>query len=336
MADCSREYGGVVSFCIGEHMNILVTGGCGFIGSHFLRYMMDTYTKDSFICLDALTYAGNKNNIKDLLEDSRLTMIEGNIRDTSFVDTLFVTYKPDVVVHLAAETHVDRSITGPQVFLETNVIGTGILLDACLRYGIGRFHHVSTDEVYGTLPLQGGSPFTEQSPLLPSSPYAASKASSDLLVLSYHKTYGLPVTISRCSNNYGTYQYPEKLIPLMIQKALQDLPLPVYGDGLNIRDWIHVLDHCRAIDFILHKGRVGEVYNIGAREEISNIDLVKRILTILGKPYELITYVENRLGHDRRYAIDSSKLERLGWRPEYTMEDTLTGIVEWYRDALKS
>ena len=317
-------------------MNILVTGGCGFIGSHFLRYMMDTYTKDSFICLDALTYAGNKNNIKDLLEDSRLTMIEGNIRDTSFVDTLFVTYKPDVVVHLAAETHVDRSITGPQVFLETNVIGTGILLDACLRYGIGRFHHVSTDEVYGTLPLQGGSPFTEQSPLLPSSPYAASKASSDLLVLSYHKTYGLPVTISRCSNNYGTYQYPEKLIPLMIQKALQDLPLPVYGDGLNIRDWIHVLDHCRAIDFILHKGRVGEVYNIGAREEISNIDLVKRILTILGKPYELITYVENRLGHDRRYAIDSSKLERLGWRPEYTMEDTLTGIVEWYRDALKS
>lgn len=317
-------------------MNILVTGGCGFIGSHFLRYMMDTYTKDSFICLDALTYAGNKNNIKDLLEDSRLTMIEGNIRDASFVDTLFVTYKPDVVVHLAAETHVDRSITGAQVFLETNVIGTGILLDACLRHGIGRFHHVSTDEVYGTLPLQGGSPFTEQSPLLPSSPYAASKASSDLLVLSYYKTYGLPITISRCSNNYGTYQYPEKLIPLMIQKALQDLPLPVYGDGLNIRDWIHVLDHCRAIDFILHKGRVGEVYNIGAREEISNIDLVKRILTILGKPYELITYVEDRLGHDRRYAIDSSKLERLGWRPEYTMEDTLERIVQWYRKRLYS
>ena len=317
-------------------MNILVTGGCGFIGSHFLRYMMDTYTKDSFICLDALTYAGNKNNIKDLLEDSRLTMIEGNIRDASFVDTLFVTYKPDVVVHLAAETHVDRSITGAQVFLETNVIGTGILLDACLRHGIGRFHHVSTDEVYGTLPLQGGSPFTEQSPLLPSSPYAASKASSDLLVLSYYKTYGLPITISRCSNNYGTYQYPEKLIPLMIQKALQDLPLPVYGDGLNIRDWIHVLDHCRAIDFILHKGRVGEVYNIGAREEISNIDLVKRILTILGKPYELIPYVEDRLGHDRRYAIDSSKLERLGWRPEYTMEDTLERIVQWYRKRLYS
>ena len=317
-------------------MNILVTGGCGFIGSHFLRYMMDIYAKDFFICLDALTYAGNKNNIKDLLEDSRLTMVEGNIRDASFVDTLFVTYKPDVVVHLAAETHVDRSITGAQVFLETNVIGTGILLDACLRHGIGRFHHVSTDEVYGTLPLQGGSPFTEQSPLLPSSPYAASKASSDLLVLSYYKTYGLPITISRCSNNYGTYQYPEKLIPLMIQKALQDLPLPVYGDGLNIRDWIHVLDHCRAIDFILHKGRLGEVYNIGAREEISNIDLVKRILTILGKPYELITYVEDRLGHDRRYAIDSSKLERLGWRPEYTMEDTLERIVQWYRKRLYS
>lgn len=317
-------------------MNILVTGGCGFIGSHFLRYMMDTYTKDSFICLDALTYAGNKNNIADFLHGSRLTMVEGNIRDASFVDTLFVTYKPDVVVHFAAETHVDRSITSPQVFLETNVIGTGILLDACLQHGIGRFHHVSTDEVYGTLPLQGGSAFTEQSPLLPSSPYAASKASSDLLVLSYYKTYGLPITISRCSNNYGTHQYPEKLIPLMIQRALQDAPLPVYGDGLNIRDWIHVVDHCRAIDTILQAGVIGEVYNIGGAEEIANIDLVKQILGILDKPYELITYVNDRLGHDLRYAVDSSKVQRLGWRPEYTMEDTLTGIVEWYRDALKS
>ena len=317
-------------------MNILVTGGCGFIGSHFLRYMMKSYPGDSFICLDALTYAGNKNNIKDLLEDSRLTMIEGNIRDISFVDTLFVTYKPDVVVHFAAETHVDRSITGPQVFLETNVIGTGILLDACLRYGIQRFHHVSTDEVYGTLPLQGGSPFTEQSPLMPSSPYAASKASSDLLVLSYYKTYGLPITISRCSNNYGTHQYPEKLIPLMIQKALQGESLPVYGDGSNIRDWIHVVDHCRAIDCILQKGKVGEVYNIGAGEEVPNIKLVKRILDVLGKTYELITHVPDRLGHDLRYAVDSSKVRRLGWRPEYTIEDTLQGIVEWYRDALKS
>ena len=312
-------------------MNILVTGGCGFIGSHFLRYMMDIYARDFFICLDALTYAGNKNNIKDLLEDSRLTMIEGNIRDASFVDTLFVSYKPDVVVHFAAETHVDRSITGPQVFLETNVIGTGVLLDACLRHGIERFHHVSTDEVYGTLPLQGGSPFTEQSPLLPSSPYAASKASSDLLVLSNYKTYGLPITISRCSNNYGTHQYPEKLIPLMIQRALQDAPLPVYGDGLNIRDWIHVVDHCRAIDTILQAGVIGEVYNIGGAEEIANIDLVKQILDILDKPYELITYVNDRLGHDLRYAVDSSKVQSLGWKPEYTMEDTLTGIVEWYR-----
>ena len=312
-------------------MNILVTGGCGFIGSHFLRYMMDIYANDSFICLDALTYAGNKNNIKELLEDSRLTMIEGNIRDASFVDTLFVSYKPDVVVHFAAETHVDRSITGPQVFLETNVIGTGVLLDACLRHGIERFHHVSTDEVYGTLPLQGGSPFTEQSPLLPSSPYAASKASSDLLVLSNYKTYGLPITISRCSNNYGTHQYPEKLIPLMIQRALQEAPLPVYGDGLNVRDWIHVVDHCRAIDTILQAGVIGEVYNIGGGKEIANIDLVKQILGILDKPYELITYVNDRLGHDLRYAVDSSKVQRLGWRPEYTMEDTLTGIVEWYR-----
>ena len=317
-------------------MNILVTGGCGFIGSHFLRYMMDIYAKDFFICLDALTYAGNKNNIADFLHGSRLTMVEGNIRDASFVDTLFVTYKPDVVVHFAAETHVDRSITSPQVFLETNVIGTGILLDACLQHGIGRFHHVSTDEVYGTLPLQGGSAFTEQSPLLPSSPYAASKASSDLLVLSYYKTYGLPITISRCSNNYGTHQYPEKLIPLMIQRALQEAPLPVYGDGLNVRDWIHVVDHCRAIDTILQAGVIGEVYNIGGGKEIANIDLVKQILGILDKPYELITYVNDRLGHDLRYAVDSSKVQRLGWRPEYTMEDTLTGIVEWYRDALKS
>lgn len=317
-------------------MNILVTGGCGFIGSHFLRYMMDIYANDSFICLDALTYAGNKNNIKELLEDSRLTMIEGNIRDASFVDTLFVSYKPDVVVHFAAETHVDRSITGPQVFLETNVIGTGVLLDACLRHGIERFHHVSTDEVYGTLPLQGGSPFTEQSPLLPSSPYATSKASSDLLVLSYYKTYGLPITISRCSNNYGTHQYPEKLIPLMIQRALQEAPLPVYGDGLNVRDWIHVVDHCRAIDTILQAGVIGEVYNIGGGKEIANIDLVKQILGILDKPYELITYVNDRLGHDLRYAVDSSKVQSLGWKPEYTMEDSLKGIVEWYGDTLKS
>ena len=296
--------------------------------------MQKAYGGDSFICLDALTYAGNKNNIADFLHRPWLTMAEGNIRDAVFVDTLFSTYKPDVVIHFAAETHVDRSITGPQVFLETNVIGTGVLLDACLRYGIGRFHHVSTDEVYGALPLDGGVPFTEESPLAPTSPYAASKASSDLLVLSYYKTYGLPVTISRCSNNYGTHQYPEKLIPLMIQKALQGEPLPVYGDGSNIRDWIHVVDHCRAIDFILQKGTVGEVYNVGAGEEIPNIKLVKQILDVLGKPYELITYVPDRLGHDLRYAVDSSKVQRLGWKPEYTMEETLQGIVEWYRENI--
>ena len=321
-------------FYMDVNMNILVTGGCGFIGSHFLRYMMKAYPDDSFICLDALTYAGNKNNIADFLNHSWFTMAEGNIRDAVFVDVLFAAYKPDIVVHFAAETHVDRSITGPQVFLETNVIGTGVLLDACLRYGIGRFHHVSTDEVYGALPLQGGNLFTEQNPLMPSSPYAASKASSDLLVLSYYKTYGLPVTISRCSNNYGTHQYPEKLIPLMIQKALQGESLPVYGDGSNIRDWIHVVDHCRAIDFILQKGTVGEVYNVGASEEIPNIKLIKQILDVLGKPYELITYVPDRLGHDLRYAVDSSKVQRLGWRPEYTIEDTLQGIVEWYRKRL--
>ena len=317
-------------------MKILVTGGCGFIGSHFLRYMMNAYPGDSFICLDALTYAGNKNNIADFLHRPWLTMAEGNICDTAVVDKVFAQYRPDIVVHFAAESHVDRSITGPQIFLETNVVGTGVLLDACLRYGIGRFHHVSTDEVYGALPLEGGVPFTEESALAPTSPYAASKASSDLLVLSYYKTYGLPITISRCSNNYGTHQYPEKLIPLMIQRALQDTSLPVYGDGLNVRDWIHVLDHCRAIDCILQKGTVGEVYNIGGGEEIANIDLVKQILDILDMPYTLITYVNDRLGHDLRYAVDCSKLESLAWKREYTMKDTFTGIVEWYRDALKS
>lgn len=312
-------------------MNILITGNCGFIGSHFLRYMMNTYQNDSFICLDALTYAGNEENIKDLLGDERLKQYVGTICDVKLVESIFVTHKPDMVVHFAAETHVDRSIAGPQVFLETNVMGTGVLLDACLRHGSVRFHHVSTDEVYGALPLGEGNPFTESTPLQPTSPYAASKASSDLLALSYYKTYGLPVTVSRCSNNYGTHQYPEKLIPLMIQKALRDEPLPVYGDGLNVRDWIHVLDHCRGIDVILQKGVPGEVYNIGANEEVANIDLVKRILDCVGKSYELITYVDDRLGHDRRYAINSGKLQTLGWKPECTLGDTLGEVVEWYR-----
>lgn len=315
-------------------MNILVTGGCGFIGSHFLRYMMNTYPNDSFICLDALTYAGNEENIKDLLGDERLKQYIGTICDAKLVESIFSIHRPDIVVHFAAETHVDRSIAGPQVFLETNVIGTGVLLDACLRHGGVRFHHVSTDEVYGALPLGEGEAFTESDPLQPTSPYASSKASSDLLALSYYKTYGLPVTVSRCSNNYGTHQYPEKLIPLMIQKALHDEPLPVYGDGLNVRDWIHVLDHCRGIDTILQKGMPGEVYNIGANEEVANIDLVKRILDYLGKSYELITYVDDRLGHDRRYAINSGKLQTLGWKPQCTLEDTLGEVVEWYRNVL--
>ncbi|WP_206168520.1 dTDP-glucose 4,6-dehydratase [Veillonella sp. CHU110] len=312
-------------------MNILVTGGCGFIGSHFLRYMMNTYPNDSFICLDALTYAGNEENIKDLLGDERLKQYIGTICDAKLVESIFSTHKPDIVVHFAAETHVDRSIAGPQIFLETNVMGTGVLLDACLRHGGVRFHHVSTDEVYGALPLGEGEAFTESDLLQPTSPYASSKASSDLLALSYYKTYGLPMTVSRCSNNYGTHQYPEKLIPLMIQKALHDEPLPVYGDGLNVRDWIHVLDHCRGIDTILQKGMPGEVYNIGANEEVANIDLVKRILDCLEKSYELITYIDDRLGHDRRYAINSGKLRTLGWKPEYTLGDTLREVVEWYR-----
>ena len=312
-------------------MKVLVTGGCGFIGSHFLRYMMNTYPNDSFICLDTLTYAGNEENIKDLLGDERLKQYVGTICDAKLVESIFSIHRPDIVVHFAAETHVDRSITGPQVFLETNVIGTGVLLDACLRHGVVRFHHVSTDEVYGALPLGEGKTFTESDPLQPTSPYASSKASSDLLALSYYKTYGLPVTVSRCSNNYGTHQYPEKLIPLIIQKALRDEPLPVYGDGLNVRDWIHVLDHCRGIDVILQKGTPGEVFNIGANEEVANIDLVKRILDCLGKSYELITYVDDRLGHDRRYAINSGKLQTLGWKPQCTLEDTLGEVVEWYR-----
>ena len=294
--------------------------------------MMNTYQNDSFICLDALTYAGDEGNIKDLLGDERLTQYVGTICDVKLVESIFATHKPDMVVHFAAETHVDRSIVGPQVFLETNVMGIGVLLDACLRHGGVRFHHVSTDEVYGALPLGEGNPFTESDPLQPTSPYAASKASSDLLVLSYYKTYGLPVTVSRCSNNYGTHQYPEKLIPLMIQKALRDEPLPVYGDGLNVRDWIHVLDHCRGIDIILQTGVLGEVYNIGANEEMANIELVKRILDCVGKSYGLIIYVDDRLGHDRRYAINSEKLQSLGWKPERTLEDTLGEVVEWYRD----
>lgn len=313
-------------------MNILITGNCGFIGSHFLRYMMNSYQNDSFICLDALTYAGNEENIKDLIGDERLTQYVGTICDAKLVESIFAIHKPDMVVHFAAETHVDRSIAGPQVFLETNVMGTGVLLDACLRHGGVRFHHVSTDEVYGALPLDEGTPFTESDPLQPTSPYAASKASSDLMALSYYKTYRLPVTISRCSNNYGTHQYPEKLIPLMIQKALRDELLPVYGDGLNVRDWIHVLDHCRGIDVILQKGVLGEVYNIGANEEVANIELVKRILDCVGKSYGLIIYVDDRLGHDRRYAINSEKLQTLGWKPEYTLGDALGDVVEWYRD----
>lgn len=293
--------------------------------------MMNTYQNDFFICLDALTYAGNEENIKDLLGDKRLTQYVGTICDAKLVESIFATHKPDMVVHFAAETHVDRSIAGPQVFLETNVMGTGVLLDACVRHGGVRFHHVSTDEVYGALPLDEGTPFTESDLLQPTSPYATSKASSDLLAMSYYKTYGLPVTVSRCSNNYGTHQYPEKLIPLMIQKALRDEPLPVYGDGLNVRDWIHVLDHCRGIDIILQKGGPGEVYNIGANEEVANIDLVKRILDCVGKPYGLITYVDDRLGHDRRYAINSGKLQTLGWKPECTLGDALGEVVEWYR-----
>ena len=313
-------------------MNIIVTGGAGFIGSNFIYYMLKKHPSDRIICVDKLTYAGNLETLESAMEKKNFKFIRADIADRRAVYRIFEQEKPDIVVNFAAESHVDRSIENPEIFLQTNVIGTSVLLDACRKYGIDRYHQVSTDEVYGDLPLDRPDLFfTEETNLKTSSPYSASKAGADLLVMAYHRTYKIPTTISRCSNNYGPDHFPEKLIPLMIINALSDKKLPVYGDGKNVRDWLYVEDHCRAIDLILQKGRVGEVYNIGGHNERANIDVVKTILKELGKPEGLIEYVTDRKGHDRRYAIDPTKIHtELGWEPETKFEDGIKKTVKWY------
>ena len=315
-------------------MTVIVTGGAGFIGSNFIYYMMNNHPEYRIICVDSLTYAGNPNNLKAIANKPNFRFCRTDITDREAVYRIFEEEKPDIIVNFAAESHVDRSVSDPTVFLTTNVIGTSVLMDACRRYGIKRFHQVSTDEVYGDLPLDRPELFfTENTPLRTSSPYSASKASADLLVMAYHRTYGLPVTISRCSNNYGPYQFPEKLIPLMTVNALENKPLPVYGNGENIRDWLYVEDHCKAIDLIISKGRAGEIYNVGGHNEMKNIDIVKTILSVLGKNDELITYVEDRKGHDLRYAVDPSKIEHeLGWKPEKDFSEGIKETVKWYLD----
>jgi dTDP-glucose 4,6-dehydratase len=313
-------------------VTILVTGGAGFIGSNFIFYWMENHADDRVVCLDKLTYAGNLSTLEPVMDKPNFRFVKGDICDKNLVLDLFRTERPEYVVNFAAESHVDRSIDGPEVFLRTNILGTAALLDACREFGVGRYHQVSTDEVYGDLPLDRPDLFfTEDTPLHTSSPYSASKAGSDLLVLSYVRTYGLPATISRCSNNYGPYQFPEKFIPLMVINALNNKPLPVYGDGLNVRDWLHVKDHCRAIELILRNGRAGEIYNIGGHNEKRNIDVVKLILQELNKPESLIQYVADRKGHDRRYAIDPQKIHReLGWTPQTEFDDGIRRTVRWY------
>ena len=315
-------------------MKMIVTGGAGFIGSNFIFYERKAHPENEIICLDKLTYAGNLKTLKDIMDAPNFKFVKLDICDREGVYKLFADEKPDVVVNFAAESHVDRSIENPEIFLETNIIGTSVLMDACRKYGIKRYHQVSTDEVYGDLPINRPDLFfTEETPLHTSSPYSSSKASADLLVNAYHRTYGLPTTISRCSNNYGPYQFPEKLIPLMIARALADEPLPVYGEGLNIRDWLYVEDHCRAIDLIIRKANVGEVYNIGGHNEMRNIDIVKIILKELGKPESLIQHVTDRKGHDQRYAIDPAKIHRdLGWLPETKFADGIKKTIKWYLD----
>ena len=315
-------------------MNIIVTGGAGFIGSNFVFHMLNAHPDYRIICLDKLTYAGNLSTLEPVMSNPNFRFVKADICDKEAVDKLFEEEKPDIVVNFAAESHVDRSIENPQIFLETNIIGTSVLMDASRKHGVKRYHQVSTDEVYGDLPLDRPDLFfTENTPIHTSSPYSSSKAGADLLVLAYYRTYGLPVTISRCSNNYGPYHFPEKLIPLMIIRALHDESLPVYGDGLNVRDWLYVEDHCKAIDLIIHNGKVGEVYNVGGHNEMANIDIVKLILKELGKSEDLITYVTDRAGHDRRYAIDPTKIHNdLGWLPETKFADGIVKTIRWYLD----
>ena len=313
-------------------MKIIVTGGAGFIGGNFVHYMVNKYPEDMIINLDLLTYAGNLETLKPVENAPNYKFVKGDIADRAFIFKLFEEEKPDVVINFAAESHVDRSITDPESFVRTNVMGTTTLLDACRTYRIKRYHQVSTDEVYGDLPLDRPDLFfTEETPLHTSSPYSSSKASADLFVLAYHRTYGLPVTVSRCSNNYGPYHFPEKLIPLIISRALGDEELPVYGKGENVRDWLYVTDHCKAIDLVVRKGKVGEVYNIGGHNERTNLEVVKTILKALNKPESLIKFVTDRPGHDRRYAIDPTKIEtELGWKPEYTFDTGIVKTIEWY------
>ena len=313
-------------------MTIIVTGGAGFIGSNFVFHMLEKYPDYRIVCVDKLTYAGNLSTLAPVMDNPNFRFCKIDICDREAIYQLFEEEHPDMVVNFAAESHVDRSIENPEVFLDTNIKGTAVMMDACRKYGIQRYHQVSTDEVYGDLPLDRPDLFfTEETPIHTSSPYSSSKAGADLLVLAYHRTYGLPVTISRCSNNYGPYHFPEKLIPLIISRALADEELPVYGTGENVRDWLHVSDHCEAIDLIIHKGRVGEVYNVGGHNERTNLEVVKTILRALNKPESLIRFVTDRPGHDRRYAIDPTKLEtELGWKPKYTFDTGIEQTIDWY------
>ncbi len=313
-------------------MTVLVTGGAGFIGGNFIHYMLKKYPDYKIVCVDCLTYAGNMSTLKEAMENKNFVFYKTDICDRQEIYNIFENEKPDIVINFAAESHVDRSIENPEVFLKTNILGTQVMMDACRKYGNIRYHQVSTDEVYGDLPIDRPDLFfTEETPIHTSSPYSSSKAGADLLVLAYHRTYGLPVTISRCSNNYGPYHFPEKLIPLMIANALADKPLPVYGTGENIRDWLYVEDHCKAIDLIAHKGRIGEVYNVGGHNEMANIDIVKLICQKLGKPESLITFVTDRKGHDMRYAIDPTKIHtELGWLPETKFADGIDKTITWY------
>lgn len=311
---------------------VLVTGGAGFIGSNFLKYMVSKYPDYHFINLDSLTYCGNLENLKDIEDKENYSFVKGDIRDSKLVSNIISDC--DYIINFAAESHVDRSIEDPEIFIKSNVLGTQVLLDMAKKHNIKKYLQISTDEVYGSLPKEGY--FTETTPLQPNSPYSASKAGADLMVRAYHNTFDLPVNITRCSNNYGPYQFPEKLIPLMISNALEDKPLPVYGDGLNIRDWLHVYDHCTAIDLVLHKGKTGEIYNIGGNNEKTNIDIVKLILKELNKSESLIKFVKDRLGHDRRYAIDSTKIQKeLNWKPKYTFEKGIIETINWYLDNKK-
>ncbi len=315
-------------------MKILVTGGAGFIGANFVYYELQHHPEDQIVCVDALTYAGNLETLVEAMKQPQFSFVKADIADRQAMDDLFAKEQFDIVVNFAAESHVDRSIENPEIFLRTNIMGTQVLMDACRRYKVGRYHQVSTDEVYGDLPLdQPDLFFTEETPIHTSSPYSASKASADLLVQAYHRTFKLPVTISRCSNNYGPYHFPEKLIPLMISRALADQSLPVYGKGDNVRDWLYVEDHCSAIDLIIRKGRVGEVYNIGGHNERTNLEVVKTILRELGKPESLISYVTDRPGHDRRYAIDPAKISaELGWTPATRFDNGIKKTIQWYLD----